>query len=85
MTDPLFKQVTRPRHQWGPRDHHTISPSRGFERHFKCCTLCRLTRLTVIPPKGESWRAYRWEDGTEFEQDVEPLCRVEAIAEAKAS
>ena len=81
----MFQLATRPRHQWGERHHHTFDPALGFERHFKCCAHCRLTRLTVIPPQGEAWRAYRWEDGTEFEADIEPVCRVEAIAEAKAS
>lgn len=80
----MFTLATRPRHQWGAR--HTTSAaesSDGHERSWKQCATCGLKRITVTTSTDP--RRYQWPDGIEFERDCEPVCRAEAITEAKAS
>lgn len=49
-----------PRHSWFQR---TLTPIRdeasGCEKHERVCEHCKVTRTTVIPPRGKVW--IEWE------------------------
>lgn len=67
------------RHKW---DHHHeiyIAPDTsrdGNERVEKVCMLCRMTKITVIPPRGQAfpWHEWRLPSGDVWIGEATPPC-----------
>jgi hypothetical protein len=95
MTDPASAVPTiapsdKPLlHRWGePVTMLTDTPS-GCEETERVCLACRLTKITVHPPNGLPWRAWRTVGGTRTDKiGATPPCtpsgNVESLAGAPA-
>ncbi len=71
----LFTLATRRKHAYGERQRvmpHD-APS-GHEQHEWRCQCCPLVKITVLPQGRAPYRAYRFADGCQFEDEREPEC-----------
>lgn len=76
--------TTDPRHRWGDPVtvlKHTASKCEETER---VCAFCDLVKITIHPPQGIPWRAWRTKEGKRWEGSATPPC-LPAWMEASAA
>ncbi|RJP47928.1 MAG: hypothetical protein C4583_15645 [Anaerolineaceae bacterium] len=54
----------------------------GNERHERKCVHCGLTRITLIPPRGECWHEWKTVAGEKWQGELTPPCIAVIVAEA---
>lgn len=54
MTVADLPNMAKRRHRWFERTPTAVlDPKTGNERHERVCEICKMTRITVIPPRGQ--------------------------------
>ena len=63
------------RHKWGDP---SLVPARdnadGSDHNERTCTFCGLVKITIIPPHGYPWRAWRTSEGKQWDGAATPPC-----------
>lgn len=75
MTVSDIPGMARRRHRWFERTPKPVlDPKTGTERHERVCEVCKMTRITVIPPRGMVW--IEWVDvkGRKSINGMTPRC-----------
>lgn len=60
-------------HEWA--EPESVAPHDGrHQQTERKCTRCPLVKITVHPPGGGGYRQYRFADGAQFYDRIEPEC-----------
>lgn len=70
----LPQRDTGRRHRWGAPVAVIGDTHSGCQETHRTCELCRLVKITVHPPQGNPWRAWRTADGNPWQGDATPPC-----------
>jgi hypothetical protein len=66
-----------PRHKWGdPVLVPAAENADGCDHNERTCVLCGLVKLTVMPPQGYPWRAWRTANGQRWDREATQPCVV---------
>lgn len=72
---PLFTLATQAPHHWSAPQSVPPDPDRGrHQQTERACTRCPLVKITVHPEGGGGYRFYRFADGAQFYDRIEPEC-----------
>lgn len=73
------------RHRWGDSVSIPFDTPSGCEETERLCLACGMVRISVLPPRGNPWRAWRTRDGVRTDvPEHMPPCNPVGVVEAVA-
>lgn len=70
-----LEAIKHQRHKWSEPVSILDGTPTGCEQTERTCSLCHLVKITVHPPQGFPWRAWRHRSSSvQFTDDYTPPC-----------
>lgn len=70
------------RHRWFERPSF-VNEETGVERHERVCEVCQMSRMTVIPPRGNVWVEWESANGEKSKNGPTPACVGENVVSTR--